>query len=66
LATCCEEEDHTHNICQNLEGNFALSRDHKLLESSLEVELEVILEIVRDFEVENSGHAYANNPRQCG
>jgi hypothetical protein len=63
LATCCKEEDHTHNTCQNLEGNFALRKDHKLLENSLEVELEENLEIVRGFEVENFGHVYASNPK---
>jgi hypothetical protein len=39
--------------------------DHKPLESNPEVELEENLEFVRDFEVGNSGHAYANNPKQC-
>jgi hypothetical protein len=29
------------------------------------VELEENLEIVRGFEVENSGHVYASNLRQC-
>jgi hypothetical protein len=65
LATCVEEEEYNHSIFQSLEGNFALRMDHMLLENNPEVELGDNLDFERDFEVGNSDHGYANNPKQC-
>jgi hypothetical protein len=65
LATYAEEEETNHSTFQSLEENFVLKMDHMLLENSPEVELEDSLDFEEDFEVENSDHAYANNPKQC-